>query len=362
MNSDRHSPDDEAIADVIVVGFGPTGMSLAALLGQQGLDVVVLERYEGLYNLPRAAAFDDETMRTFQKLGVAEKMLPGTNVQPGYTWVNGNDDVLMDIEFENPGRCGWPSQYMMYQPHVETVLHELVESLPNVSVHRGTRVVGLTQDATGVAVTATAPDGADRHVRGRYLVGCDGGSGFVREALGVGLDDYGFFENWLVCDFHLRREVPGLPTFRQVCNPAEPIAIVNIGPRYHRFSFRLEAETSREEATQAERVWERVREYLHPEDADLVRTANYTFRSAIAEQLAHGSGPAGRRRRAPDAAVPGPRHGVGHPRRPEPGLEAGHGAGRPLGRAPQQLPGGARATRPVHHREGDRAGTRADDA
>ena len=100
MNSDRHSPDDQAIADVIVVGFGPTGMSLAALLGQQGLDVVVLERYEGLYNLPSAAAFDDETMRTFQKLGVAEKMLPGTNVQPGYTSVNGNDDVLMDIEFE----------------------------------------------------------------------------------------------------------------------------------------------------------------------------------------------------------------------------------------------------------------------
>ena len=104
----------------------------------------------------------------------------------------------------------------------------------------------------------------------------------------MGLDDYGFFENWLVCDFHLRREVPGLPTFRQVCNPAEPIAIVNIGPRYHRFSFRLEAQTSREEATHAERVWERVREYLHPDYADLVRTANYTFRSAIAEQWRTG--------------------------------------------------------------------------
>ena len=63
----------------------------------------------------------------------------------------------------------------------------------------------------------------------------------IRESLRVGLDDYGFFENWLVCDFELHREVPGLPTFRQVCNPAEPIAIVNIGPRFHRFSFRLES-------------------------------------------------------------------------------------------------------------------------
>ena len=272
----------ETMADVVVVGYGPTGMSLAALLGQQGLDVVVLERYEGLYNMPRAAAFDDETMRTFQKLGVAEKMLPGSNVQSGYVWVNGNDDVLLDIEYDNPGRCGWPAQYMMYQPHVETVLHDLVESLPTVRVCRGARVAALEQDAAGVTVSAVATDGSELLVRGRYLVGCDGGNGFVREALQVGLDDYGFFENWLVCDFLLHRDVPGLPTFRQICNPAEPIAIVNIGPHHHRFSFRLEAQTSREEATQADQVWARVAEYLSPEDADLIRTANYTFRSAIA--------------------------------------------------------------------------------
>jgi 2-polyprenyl-6-methoxyphenol hydroxylase-like FAD-dependent oxidoreductase len=45
--------------DVAVVGYGPTGMSLAALLGQLGRRVIVLERYTGLYNLPRAACFDD---------------------------------------------------------------------------------------------------------------------------------------------------------------------------------------------------------------------------------------------------------------------------------------------------------------
>ncbi|WP_416972149.1 bifunctional 3-(3-hydroxy-phenyl)propionate/3-hydroxycinnamic acid hydroxylase [Streptomyces sp. 4F14] len=271
-------------ADVLVVGYGPTGMTLAALLGQQGLDVVVLERYEGLYNLPRAAAFDDETMRTFQKLGVAEKMLPGTNVQSGYVWVNGHDDVLLDIEYDNPGRCGWPAQYMMHQPHVETVLDELVSSMPNVRVLHGVTVQHLEQDPHGVTATAAPANGEAVRVSGRYLVGCDGGNSFVRDVLGAVLDDYGFFENWLVCDLRLRREVPGLPTFRQVCNPAEPIAIVNIGPGYHRFSFRLEAHTTREEAVRPERVWARVGEYLTEEDADLVRVANYTFRSCVAQR------------------------------------------------------------------------------
>src|SRR3954468_9391344 len=269
--------------DVVVVGFGPTGMSLSALLGQQGVSVLAMERYEGLYNLPRAAAFDDETMRTFQKLGIAEKMLPGTNVQSGYVWVNGRGEVLLDIEYDNPGRCGWPAQYMMYQPHVESVLDDLVTSMPNIDVRRGTRVIGLDQDADGVTLTAVDSQGATTTVRGRYVVGCDGGNGFVREAIDAGLDDYGFFENWLVCDFQLRRDVPGLPTFRQVCNPAEPIAIVNIGPGYHRFSFRLEADANRDEVVKPENVWPRVASFLAPEEADLVRVANYTFRSRIVD-------------------------------------------------------------------------------
>jgi 2-polyprenyl-6-methoxyphenol hydroxylase-like FAD-dependent oxidoreductase len=62
--------------DVAIVGYGPTGMTLAALLGQLGRRVVVLERYTGLYNLPRAACFDDEIMRTFQKLGLVAEIKP----------------------------------------------------------------------------------------------------------------------------------------------------------------------------------------------------------------------------------------------------------------------------------------------
>jgi 2-polyprenyl-6-methoxyphenol hydroxylase-like FAD-dependent oxidoreductase len=274
--------------DVAIVGYGPTGMTLAALLGQQGRRVAVLERYEGRYNLPRAAAFDDETMRTFQKLGVAEEMLPGINIQPGYVWVNAQDEVLLDIEFDNPGRCGWPSQYMMYQPHIEDVIDRLVQSTPGIDVRRGLTVTAVSEQEQGVELHARSTNGTEEVVRARYVVGCDGGNGFVRHHLNSQVDDYGFFENWLVCDFELRHDVPGLPTFRQVCDPAEPIAIVNIGPRYHRFSFRLDAGMSRDEVVKPENVWPRVAAFLSPEDAALIRVANYTFRSRIVETWRKG--------------------------------------------------------------------------
>ena len=72
--------------DVAVVGYGPVGMAMAALLGRAGHRVLVVERYGGLYQLPRAAIFDDETMRTFAQLGVAEDLLPRLHVQRNYEW------------------------------------------------------------------------------------------------------------------------------------------------------------------------------------------------------------------------------------------------------------------------------------
>ncbi len=64
-------------------------MVTAALLAQAGHNVLVLERYPGLYNLPRAAIFDDETMRTFARLGIASQLLPKLRVQRNYEWRNG---------------------------------------------------------------------------------------------------------------------------------------------------------------------------------------------------------------------------------------------------------------------------------
>jgi len=273
--------------DVAVIGYGPTGMTLAALLGQCGHRVVVLERYTGLYNLPRAACFDDEIMRTFQKLGLVEEISRGAEVQRGYEWINAAGETLVDFEYDNPAAGGWAALYMMFQPYVEAVLDRHDKALPTVEVRQGITVSEIDQDSEAVTLHGSGPNGEAVSIRARYAVGADGGSGFTRRRLCEKVDDYGFQENWLVCDFRLKNGVV-LPKFRQVCDPAQPTSIVNIGPGYHRFSFMLKPDETAEDATKHEGVWSRVGRYLDKNDADIIRVANYVFRSRLVDQWRHG--------------------------------------------------------------------------
>ncbi|GAA4029218.1 FAD-dependent monooxygenase [Streptomyces plumbiresistens] len=270
--------------DVAVIGYGPVGMVTAALLGQAGHDVVVLERYPTLYNLPRAAIFDDETMRTFDRLGISRDLLPTLHVQRNYEWRNGAGELLIEHDFAAVGGQGWAEWYMMYQPYLEDRLDGLVRGLGNVEIRMDSPVTGLQSTHDGVDIQV---GGSESAVSARYVVACDGGNSFTRGRLGVGQDDYGFSEPWMVCDFRLTGAAD-IPKARQVCDPAQPISIISLGPEHHRFSFMLDSADSFPVEREPDRVWARVAAYLDRSRADLVRVATYTFRSLVAERWRSG--------------------------------------------------------------------------
>ncbi|WP_394427173.1 bifunctional 3-(3-hydroxy-phenyl)propionate/3-hydroxycinnamic acid hydroxylase [Streptomyces sp. SGAir0957] len=271
----------DALVDVAVVGAGPVGLTTAALLGQAGHSVTVLERYPGLYGLPRAASFDGETLRLFAGLGLAEKLWPTLHVQKALQWSNAAGEILLSMESRPTGDSGWPDLLTFHQPVLEQELHACCAALPAVEVRTGTTVTGLDQNDAGVRLT-TAENGT---VHARYVVGCDGGNSFVRDALGVGQDDLGFTAPWLVCDFLLYRpaEELGLPSALQVGDPAGPTTIITAGAGHQRFCFTLDS-TDLEREISEEETWRRVAPYLTPADADIVRITTYTFRSLVARR------------------------------------------------------------------------------
>lgn len=289
-SADRRDSDMDAAldADVAVVGYGPVGMAAAALMAQAGHSVIVLERYSSVYSLPRAAIFDDETMRTLDKLGLAEGLLPTLHVQRNYEWVNGSGELLLEHSFSPNGKSGWAEWYMMYQPYLERDLDRACRATGRVEVRYDCPVHAVAQDEHGVTVHVGADDGTVSAVRARYVLACDGGNSTVRRFLGVDQDDYGFSEPWMVCDFAFTRADVDVPTARQVGDPAQPVSIISLGPDHHRFSFMLDSEEQFTAERDPAKVWARVSEFLSPDDAELIRVATYTFQSRIAHRWRAG--------------------------------------------------------------------------
>ena len=91
--------------DVVIVGYGPVGQTLAALLAARGLRVAVYERFAALYDLPRAVYFDDEIMQVWQSLGIVEDL----DVLPvdTYEWFGADGETILRLG--HPGRppSGW---------------------------------------------------------------------------------------------------------------------------------------------------------------------------------------------------------------------------------------------------------------
>ncbi len=224
--------------DVLVVGLGPVGATLAALLGRRGVRTIAIDRDTVVYPLPRAVHFDHEIMRLFQALGVAGEVQQAARDLPAYEFRAANGDLLMRLDPQPEAPSGWGSGYMFHQPSLEIALRDRLAKLPNVSVMLGTQFGSLTQDADGVTAAVTGRGGAAT-IRAKYLVGCDGASSGVRAAIGAGLADYQFDEPWLVVDTRTQPASHMPQVNLQICDPARPTTCVLGGPGRHRWEFML---------------------------------------------------------------------------------------------------------------------------
>ncbi|WP_077036188.1 bifunctional 3-(3-hydroxy-phenyl)propionate/3-hydroxycinnamic acid hydroxylase [Pelomonas sp. KK5] len=277
----------EPLYDVAIVGFGPSGAVAAALLGQAGFKVLVMDRQHEVYDRPRAIALDHEVLRVFQQLGVAEQIAPFIEpfTDSCYYGVEGALIRRMTM-VEPPYPQGYTPSVVFSQPPVEQVLRRAVAALPSVNVRTGLNLVDLRHQAGEVMLQCQDESGAGHSLRARYAIGCDGASSTVRGLAGIELEDLSFDEPWLVVDVLANeRGLARLPrTSIQYCEPERPCSYV-IGPKNHRrWEISLKPGEDPKAVVEDAATWDLLSRWITPDEGALWRQAAYRFHALVAER------------------------------------------------------------------------------
>lgn len=270
---------------VLIIGYGPSGALAAHMLGRSGINVLVIDRQEDVYDKPRAIAMDHEIARTLDNQGLLDLVRPVIAPFSDSQHFGAAGQLIRSISMvDEPWPMGYTPTMVFSQPPFEAALRQAVAGLHTVSVALGTTLTGLSQTDRGVVAQIRDPDGSTRSVSADWLIGCDGASSLVRDLVGITLEDLDFDEPWIVVDMRVH---PGkganLPaSSANFCDPARPIVYIE-GPAGHRrWEIMLNADEDPQLMQQPERVWQMLAPWVTPQDADLWRAAAYRFHALVA--------------------------------------------------------------------------------
>jgi 3-(3-hydroxy-phenyl)propionate hydroxylase len=270
--------------DVLVVGLGPVGATIANLLARYGVQVLAVDKAHDIFTAPRAIALDNEALRILQMAGIAESdfetvAIPYVRMHSPQLGEFARANTLGSID-------GHPKLVTFHQPSLEKCLRARLAASDNAQVAPGVTLTSLRIGLNDVAASLDAGQGQIHTVQAKYLVGADGASSLVRKLIGLDFRGKTFAEDWLVID--TRNAPKPIDHVEFHCNPRRPMPHMVAPGGRQRWEFMLRpGETSQEMETD-----ECIRSLLAPwgciDDMVIERKAVYRFHARVVDRFNHG--------------------------------------------------------------------------
>lgn len=273
--------------DIAIVGYGPTGVTLANLLLKLGLNVLVIEREAAILQLPRAIRFDAECMRVFQTLGIAAELLKEVAPGPGMKFQDAEGNLM--ITWERPvgkGNQQWSAAYRTHQPDLEKVLRANIAQHPLLDLKLRHELYQVNQFADHCQLAfEDLSNGSLHQATADFVVGCDGTRSLIRRLIGTTYTDLKLHTQWLVVDFIVNADAEDLGDYSiQFCDPKRPMSYIKGTGQRRRWEIMVMPEDDLSHLTQADTIWSLLADYIAPTQAKIERAAIYTFHALLANQ------------------------------------------------------------------------------
>jgi 3-(3-hydroxy-phenyl)propionate hydroxylase len=204
----RRSFDQAAAAparhQVIIIGAGPVGMTLALDLAQRGVASVLLDDADRIGEGSRAICFAKRTLEIFDRLGVADRMLA-----KGVVWQKGRvflrDSEIYSFDLLPEGGHKMPAFINLQQYYVEQFLVDAIAAQPLIDLRWRNKAVGIQRSPDCATVTIDTPEGP-YDLRSDWLVACDGARSPSRSMLGIEFAGEVFDDQFLIADVKMTGE------------------------------------------------------------------------------------------------------------------------------------------------------------
>lgn len=277
-------------ADIVIIGYGPTGVSAANILGQAGIKTIAFERYTDIYSRARAVTMNDWTIRCFQSVGLADALVKDMDETYALRTKTLAGHELNRVKF-GMGPNGYFSSYSIYQPAAEQTLRDgAARFTKDVDVRFGLEVIDITQDGDGVTITAkNLETGETSTTRARYALACDGGSSNVRERLGIKLLGDTIETKWVIIDAFVKRWWPERHVLTFWSDKKRPAVDIALSLGTHRWELPLDPQETEADFATHDQLWARLNAMgVTKDDVDIHQHAFYKHHVRSAERWQEG--------------------------------------------------------------------------
>jgi 2-polyprenyl-6-methoxyphenol hydroxylase-like FAD-dependent oxidoreductase len=174
--------------DVLIVGAGPTGLSLACQLVRYGINFVIIEKKAGVTTHSKAIGVQARTLEIYEQLGVSKQAIALGQIA-GKIRIIANGKVRGQVDLSDMGQdlSPYPYLFVLEQSKNEQLLYDYLQNHQQ-QVQWQTEIEQFTQDKMGVTAQVKTYSGESETIIAKYLVGCDGARSPVRHALGLSFE------------------------------------------------------------------------------------------------------------------------------------------------------------------------------